>query len=75
MNTSFADGVNEIQLVQGSATEVACEQSKAQVCSEVIKWVEAGQMPEKFKTKGESRKVLVSRSMFNPDMFKVRDGY
>ena len=38
----FGDGVNKIQHVQCSATEIALEQAKDKVWSEVIKWVGAG---------------------------------
>ena len=41
----FSDSVIKIQHVQGSAAEVACEQSKDEVWSEVIKWVKAGLIP------------------------------
>ena len=70
----FSDGINEIQHVQRSAAEVAEEQAKDKVWSEVIKWVEAGQVAEKAQNRGKSREVLVAKSIFDPEVFKMRDG-
>ena len=38
----FEGGVNEIQHIQGSMMEIAVEQAKEEVWSEVISWVEQG---------------------------------
>ena len=51
----FEGGVNEIQHIQGSLIEIAEEQSKNEVWSKVISWVEKGQLPEKAKTSGKAR--------------------
>ena len=40
----------------------------------MIKWFEEGQVLEKSENRGKSREVLVARLMFDPDMFKMRDG-
>ena len=37
--------------------------SRDEVWSEVIKWVEAGKIPDKAEVRGRPRKVLVARSM------------
>ena len=50
------------------------EQSKDEVWSKVISWVEKGQLPEKAETRGKAREVLVARSMFDPTVFKMKDG-
>ena len=65
--------MNEIQLVQHSTAEIAEEQAKDEVWSEVISWVEQGQVQEKAETRGKARKVLVACSMFEPEVFKMRD--
>ena len=39
----------------------------------MISWVDKGQLPEKAETRGKAR-VLVTRSMFDPAVFKMRDG-
>ena len=39
----------------------------------MIQWVEARQIPEKAETRGKSREVLVARSMFDPEVFKMRE--
>ena len=70
----FEGGVNEIQHVQRSMVEIAAEQAKDEVWSEVISWVEKGWVREKAETKGKARGVLVARSMFDPDVFKMRNG-
>ena len=41
---------------------------------EVINWVETGRILEKAETRGKSRAVLVARSMFDPETFKLRVG-
>ena len=40
----------------------------------MISWVEKGQLPEKAETRGKTREVLVARSMFDPKVFKMKDG-
>ena len=40
----------------------------------MISWVEKGQLPEKAETRGKAREVLVVCSMFNPAVFKMKDG-
>ena len=42
--------------------------------SEVISWVEKGQLPEKAETRGKAREVLVACSMFDPAVFEIEDG-
>ena len=51
----FDVGVNEIQHIQQSLVEIAKEQSKNEVWSKVISWVEKGQLPEKAETRGKAR--------------------
>ena len=43
--------------------EIAAEQAKDEVWSEVISWVEQGGVPEKRETRGKAREVLVALSM------------
>ena len=40
----------------------------------MISWVETGQLPEKSETRGKAREVLVAPSLFNPEVFKMKDG-
>ena len=40
----------------------------------MISWVEQGQVPEKAETRGKAWEVMVSHSMFDPEVFKMRDG-
>ena len=49
---NFEGGVNEIQHIQRSMMEVVEEQAKDKICSEVISWVEKGQLREKAETRG-----------------------
>ena len=70
----FLRGINEVQHVQLQLNEVAEEQAKDKVWSEVIKWVEKGQAPDKSEVRGKLREVLVASSKFNPELFKMRDG-
>ena len=44
------------------------------VWSELISWVEKVQLPEKAKTRGKAREVLVACSMFDSTVFKMKDG-
>ena len=46
----FLDGINKIQHVQQNLGEIAKEQAKDEVWSEVISWVEKGQLPDKVET-------------------------
>ena len=69
----FAEGVNEIQHIQGSMIEVAEEQAKDKVWREVISWVEQGRVREKKEKRGKAREVLVTCSMFDPEVFKMKD--
>ena len=69
---NFKWGVNEIQHIQKSMMEVAEEQTKDKVWSEVISLLEKGQLPEKAETQGKAREVLVARSIFNPAVFKMK---
>ena len=50
------------------------EQAKDEVWSEVIQWVEAGKIQEKAETRGKPREVMVAKSMFDPEMFKMWEG-
>ena len=43
----FEGGVNEIQHVQCSTADIAEEQAKDEIWSEVYSWVEQGRVPEK----------------------------
>ena len=40
----------------------------------MISWVEQGCVPEKKETRGKEREVLVACSMFDPKVFKMKDG-
>ena len=64
LKKKFEVGVNEIQHVQCSRAEIAEEQAKDEVRSEVISWVEQGKVLEKAETKGKASVVLVACSMF-----------
>ena len=70
---NFEGRVNEIQHIQRSMMEVAEEQAKDKVWSEVISWVEKGQLLEKAETRGKTREVLAARSLFDPAVFKMND--
>ena len=70
----FAEGGNEIQHVQHSIVEVAEEHAKGEVWREVISWVEQGCVPDKKETRGKAREVLVAISMFDPEVFKMKNG-
>ena len=39
----------------------------------MISWVEQGWVPEKTKTRGKAREVLVARSMLDPRVLKMKD--
>ena len=39
----------------------------------MISWVEKGKFLEKLETRGKAREVLVVCSMFNPEVFKMKD--
>ena len=70
----YIKGINEIQHVQRNLGEIAEEQAKGEVWSEVIKWFEKGELPNKAETRGKMKEVLAARSMFDPSVFKIRDG-
>ena len=70
----FLEGINEVQHVQQQLSEVAEEQAKDKVWSEVISWVEKGHMPDKSEARGRSREVLAAHLVFDPTVFKMRDG-
>ena len=40
----------------------------------MISWVEKGQLPEKSETRGKAREFLVACSMYDPTVFKIKDG-
>ena len=44
------------------------------VCRDVITWVGQGCVPEKTEFRGKAREVLVTRSMFDPEIFKMKEG-
>ena len=71
---NFEGGVNEIQHIQRSLIEIAEEQSKDEVWSKVISWVEKGQILEKAETQGKAREVLVACTIFDPAVFKMKYG-
>ena len=60
----------KFQYIQCSLTEIAEEQAKDEVWSEVISWIEQGQLLEKMETRDKAREVLVAHSMFDPEVFK-----
>ena len=70
----FEGKVIENQHIQQSLVESAEEQSKDKVWSKVIHWVEKEQLPEKVETRDKAREVLVAHSMFDPAVFKMKDG-
>ena len=70
---NFEGGVNEIRHIQRSLVEIAEEQTKEEVWSEVISLVEKGQLPEKAETRGKAREVLVAHSIIDPTVFKMKD--
>ena len=53
--------------------KIAEEQAKEKVWSKVISWVEQGCVPEKTDTRGKAREVLVGCSMFDPEIFKMKE--
>ena len=57
LGISFEEGVNEIQHLQWSLVEITEGQSKNEVWSKVISWVEKGQWLEKEETRGKAREV------------------
>ena len=65
--------MNEIQHIQCSLIEIAEEQTKDEVWSEVISLIEQ-LLPENTETRVKAREVLVAHSMFNPEVFKMKDG-
>ena len=69
----FEVGVNAIQYIQPSLIEIAEEQAKEEVWSEVISWIELGWLPEKTETRDKARELLVACSMFDPKVFKMKD--
>ena len=40
----------------------------------MISWVKQGCVPEKKEIIGKAREVLVACSMFDPEVFKIKDG-
>ena len=40
----------------------------------MISWVEMGQVLEKLETRGKASEVLVARSLFDPEVLKMRGG-
>ena len=66
--------MNEVQHIQRSLIEIVEEKSKDEVWRKVISWVGKGQLPEKSETRGKAREVLVARTMFDPEVFKMKDG-
>ena len=40
----------------------------------MISWVGQEPVPEKTETRGKAREVLVAHSMFDPEIFKMKDG-
>ena len=66
--------MNEIQHIQQIMIKIAEEQAKDKVWSKVISWLGQGCVPEKTKTRGKAREVLVARSMFDLEIFKMKDG-
>ena len=48
--------------------EIAEEQAKDKVWSEVNSWVENEQLPNKAETRGKTKEVLAARSIFDPSV-------
>ena len=57
-----------------SLIEISEQQSKDEVWRKVISWVEKGKIAEKAETRGKAREVLVACSIFDPAVFKMKDG-
>ena len=70
----FAEGLNEIQHIQGSMIKISEEQAKDKVWSKVISWVEQGHVQKKTETRGKAKEVLVAISMFDQEIFKIKEG-
>ena len=70
----FAEGVNEIQHIQRSIIKITEQQAQDKVWSKVISWVEQGCVLEKTETRGKAREVLVACSLFDPEVFKMKEG-
>ena len=70
----YIEGINEIQHIQRSLGEISEEQVKDEVWSEVIKWVERGSVPDKVEIRGKMKEIQTACSLFNPSVFKIRDG-
>ena len=68
---NFEGGGNEFQHLQCSSLQIAEEQAK--VWTEVISWVEQGRVPMKAEPRVKAREELVACSMFDPEVFKMRD--
>ena len=66
--------MHEIKHIQHSLIEIAQEQAKDEVWSEVISWIEQVRLPEKTKTSGKAKGVLVAHSMLDLEVFKIKDG-
>ena len=54
--------------------EIAEEQANNEAWSKLISWVKQGRVPEKAETRGKAQKVLLAHSMFDLEVFKMRDG-
>ena len=63
-----------MQHVQHIMMLIAAEQAKDKVWSEVISWVEQGHVLEKTETRSKAIEVLVALSMFDPEVFKMKEG-
>ena len=59
--------------IQCSLIKIAEEQTKSVVWSEVISWIEQGRLPEKKEMRGKTREMLVVISMFDPEVFKMKN--
>ena len=40
----------------------------------MISWVKKGELPNKVETLGKMKEVLAAHSIFDPSVFKIRDG-
>ena len=54
--------------------KIAEEQAKDKVWSKVISWVEQGHVQKKTETRGKAKEVLVAISMFDQEIFKMKEG-
>ena len=69
----FEEEVNEIQHIQQSIIEIAEEQAKDNFGAKWSGWLGQGRVPEKTETRGKLKEVLLTRFMFDLNIFKMKD--